>query len=35
MYDLALQNLRHRESLLESFRQYIAEKATSLKELHR
>ena len=38
MYDLALQNLRHWESLLESSRQYIAEEAleyASLRKSHR
>ena len=33
MYDLALQNLRHRESLLENFKQYIVEKIISLRKL--
>ena len=33
LYDLVLQNLRHRESLLESFRQYIAEKALKVTAL--
>ena len=33
VYDLTLQNLRHRESLFESFKQYIAERATSLRKL--
>ena len=33
MYNLALQNLRHRESLFESFKQYIVEKVTSLRKI--
>ena len=32
MYNLTLQNLRHWENLLESFKQYIAKKITSLKK---
>ena len=35
MYDLALQNLRYRESLLENFRQYIAEEALEVTSLRK
>ena len=34
MYDLVLQDLRHRKSLFESFRQRIAERVASLKKSH-
>ena len=35
IYNLLLQNLRHRENLFENFKQYIVEKVVSLKKSHR